>query len=68
MADLLTLEVFASVAARLDDPSTPADDAVPPSADDDAEGVEAGALTLAIDVASEPAADAEVGNFAGSAA
>ncbi len=66
--DLLTLEVFASVLARLDDPSTPADDAVLPSADDDAEGAEAGALTLAIDVASEPAAEAEVGNFAGSAA
>ena len=60
--DLLTLEVFASVLARLDDPSTRADDAVLPAADegDDAEqGPEAGALTLAIDLAPETAAEAE---------
>ena len=60
--DLLTLEVFASVVARLDDPATRADDAVLPSADDadDAEqGIEAGALTLAIDLAPESAGEVE---------
>jgi exoribonuclease-2 len=52
--DLLTLDVFASVAARIDDPSTTADDAVI----DDTEEPVAGPLTLAIDVqdaAAEPA-------------
>ena len=60
--DLLTLEVFASVVARLDDPATRTDDAVLPPADDadDAEqGIEAGALTLAIDLAPEPAGEVE---------
>ena len=58
--DLLTLEVFASVQSRLDDPSTTADDAVLPPADEgeDAEQVEAGALALAIDLAPESGADA----------
>jgi exoribonuclease-2 len=44
--DLLTLDVFASVAARIDDPTTTADDAVI----DDGEEAVAGPLTLAIDV------------------
>ncbi len=60
--NLLTLEVFASVLTRLDDPATRADDAPLPTADDDAEGEpEAGALLLAIDLAPEPASEAEAG-------
>jgi exoribonuclease-2 len=49
--DLLTLDVHASVASRLDDPSTSADDAVV----EDADGEEvAGPLTLAIDLQDNP--------------
>lgn len=58
--DLLTLDLHANVVQRLDDPSTPADDAPVDEADVE-EGVEeaaAGTLTLAIDVADETAADA----------
>ncbi|MCW5665971.1 MAG: RNB domain-containing ribonuclease [Piscinibacter sp.] len=61
--DLLTLDLHANVLQRLDDPGTTADDAPVDEADVE-EGVEeaaAGALTLAIDVAedgaAEPAAD-----------
>jgi exoribonuclease II len=57
--DLLTLDVFASVAARIDDPATTADDAVI----DDSEEPIAGPLTLAIDLqdaAAESAEPAEV--------
>ena len=62
-SNLLTLELFASVAARLDDPADPSDDAVLAPVDqtdegDDAEGgAEAGALTLAIDIAPEALAE-----------
>ena len=55
--DLLTLDVHASVAARIDDPATTADDAVAfaqadgGADDDDADATEsAGPLTLAIDL------------------
>ena len=54
--DLLTLDVHASVAARIDDPATTADDAVEfaqadGGADDDADAADsAGPLTLAIDL------------------
>jgi exoribonuclease-2 len=53
--DLLTLDVQASVAARLDDPTTEADDA--PVDDTESEETTAGPLTLAIDVQGEGAAD-----------
>ncbi len=48
--DLLTLDLHASVVARIDDPATEADDAVEPdeAADDGADA--AGPLTLAIDL------------------
>ena len=46
--DLLTLDVHASVLQRLDDPSTPADDAVVEDAE--IEEASAGPLTLAIDM------------------
>ncbi|CAN7177740.1 ribonuclease catalytic domain-containing protein [Rhizobacter sp. LjRoot28] len=49
--DLLTLDVQASVAARLDDPTTEADDA--PVDDTEIEEASAGPLTLAIDVQGE---------------
>lgn len=52
--DLLTLDVHASVLQRLDDPATPADDAVVEDAEAEAEESDiqnaAGPLTLAIDV------------------
>ena len=54
--DLLTLDVQASVLARLDDPDTTADDAV--VEDTDSEDVAAGPLTLAIDVQDDTPADA----------
>lgn len=53
--DLLTLDVQASVAERLDDPTTEADDA--PVDDTEIEETTAGPLTLAIDVQGEGAAD-----------
>ncbi|MEO7150352.1 MAG: RNB domain-containing ribonuclease, partial [Burkholderiaceae bacterium] len=59
--NLLTLEVFASVQSRLDDPTTTADDAVLPAADEAEDGEqagEAGALTLAIDLAPDAATEA----------
>ena len=49
--DLLTLDVQASVATRLDDPTTTADDA--PIDDAEVEEATAGPLTLAIDVQGE---------------
>jgi exoribonuclease II len=48
--DLLTLDIRASVVARLDDPSTPANDAVLSDTDLDEAADSAGPLTLAIDV------------------
>ncbi|MBX3604206.1 MAG: RNB domain-containing ribonuclease [Piscinibacter sp.] len=54
--DLLTLDLHASVLRRLDDPGTPADDA--PVDEAESEEATAGTLTLAIDVAEEPAPDA----------
>jgi exoribonuclease-2 len=50
--DLLTLDVHASVLQRLDDPATPADDAVVEDADIEEADIQnaAGPLTLAIDV------------------
>lgn len=51
--DLLTLDVHASVLQRLDDPATPADDAV--IEDTEIEEASAGPLTLAIDVTDAPA-------------
>lgn len=53
--DLLTLDVQASVTARLDDPSTEADDA--PVDDTEIEEATAGPLTLAIDVQGDGSAD-----------
>jgi exoribonuclease-2 len=54
-SDLLTLDLHASVLARIDDPTTEADDAVEPdeAADDGADA--AGPLTLAIDLQDAPA-------------
>ncbi len=60
--DLLTLDVFASVVQRLDDPTTTADDA--PIDDTDAEEAPAGPLTLAIDIATEPPGDGTVASTA----
>jgi exoribonuclease-2 len=60
--DLLTLDVFANLVTRLDDPATPADDAVVDDAE--TEDANAGPLTLAIDVQGEPA-DTEAGAAAG---
>jgi exoribonuclease-2 len=49
--DLLTLDVFANLVARLDDPGTTADDAVVPDETDAEDGsASAGPLTLAIDL------------------
>jgi len=53
--DLLTLDVQASVLARIDDPSTTADDAV--VEDSELEDVSAGPLTLAIDVQGDNAGE-----------
>ena len=59
-SDLLTLDVFANLVARLDDPGTTADDAVVADETDAEDGsASAGPLTLAIDVqddGSEPEA------------
>jgi exoribonuclease-2 len=49
--DLLTLDVHASLVARLDDPATPADDAVVESEDADDAAEAAAPLALAIDLA-----------------
>ena len=54
--DLLTLDVHASVAARLDDAATAAPDAAPADADLDEGADSAGPLTLAIDVQGDGAA------------
>jgi len=51
-ADLLTLDLHASTLQRLDDPATPADDAV--IEDAEIEETNAGPLTLAIDVTDAP--------------
>ena len=51
--DLLTLDVHASVARRIDDPTTTADDAPVDEADIEEAVESAGPLTLAIDVAGE---------------
>jgi exoribonuclease-2 len=48
--DLLTLDVHASLAARLDDPATTADDAVVDETEAEEAAAGAGPLTLAIDV------------------
>jgi exoribonuclease-2 len=48
--DLLTLDVYANLATRLDDPATTADDAVVDESDADDASASAGPLTLAIDV------------------
>ena len=59
--DLLTLDVFANVVTRLDDPATPADDAPADEAEAEEAADSAGPLTLAIDVndgAAEPGATA----------
>jgi len=48
--DLLTLDVYASLATRLDDPASTADDAVVDEGDADDAAAGAGPLTLAIDV------------------
>jgi exoribonuclease-2 len=53
--DLLTLDVHASVLQRLDDPATPADDAV--IEDTEIEEASAGPLTLAIDVQGDASED-----------
>jgi exoribonuclease-2 len=53
--DLLTLDVHASVLARLDDPDTTADDA--PAEETEADEVSAGPLTLAIDVQGDGASE-----------
>ncbi|HEY0821475.1 MAG TPA: RNB domain-containing ribonuclease, partial [Rhizobacter sp.] len=53
--DLLTLDVHASVLQRLDDPATPADDAV--IEDTEIEEASAGPLTLAIDVQGDATED-----------
>ena len=58
--DLLTLDVFANLAARLDDQATPADTAA--AEDAETEDAGAGPLTLAIDVQGD---GAEVGETAG---
>lgn len=54
--DLLTLDLHASVLQRIDDPASTADDA--PVDEAEAEEATAGALTLAIDVAEDTAAEA----------
>ena len=51
--DLLTLDVFANLAARLDDPATSADDAVVDESEAEDAAASAGPLTLAIDVQGE---------------
>ncbi len=53
--NLLTLDIQASVVARLDDPTTTADDAVLSEADLDEAADAAGPLTLAIDVPADGA-------------
>lgn len=64
-ADLLTLDVHASVLQRLDDPATPADDAATEDLDTETEDVAAGPLALAIDVQED--APAEGGSAVASA-
>jgi exoribonuclease-2 len=54
-SDLLTLDLHAKLAARLDDPTTSADDAVIEENDADDASASAGPLTLAIDVAADGA-------------
>lgn len=56
--DLLTLDVHAALVARLDDPSTPADDAIIEEPEGEEREAVAGPLTLAIDVQDEGAAEA----------
>ncbi|HJV63110.1 MAG TPA: RNB domain-containing ribonuclease [Albitalea sp.] len=64
--DLLTLDVHASVVARLDDPTTTADDAVVDDAEVEEAAESAGPLTLAIDVKDE--GDTEAAATAGTTA
>lgn len=52
--DLLTLDLHASVAQRIDDPTTTADDTPVDDTEVEEAAASAGALTLAIDVAEEP--------------
>jgi exoribonuclease-2 len=59
--DLLTLDVHASLAGRLDDPTTTADDAPVDEADAEEAAASAGPLTLAIDVNGDGDAPAEAG-------
>ncbi len=56
--DLLTLDLHASVLARIDDPAAEADDAIEPDEATDDGADAAGPLTLAIDVQDTPAEDA----------
>ncbi len=63
--DLLTLDVQASVLARLDDPGTSADDAAVDETE--LEDVAAGPLTLAIDVQSDPAEESSAAAAASTA-
>jgi exoribonuclease-2 len=51
--DLLTLDLHANLASRLDDPTTTADDAVVEEVEADDAGASAGPLTIAIDVSGE---------------
>ena len=64
--DLLTLDVQASVLARLDDPGTAADDAVAVD-ETELEDVAAGPLTLAIDVQGDPAEESSAAAAASTA-
>ncbi len=52
-SDLLTLDLYASVAKRIDDPATTADDAPVDETEAEEAAESAGPLTLAIDVAAE---------------
>jgi len=63
--DLLTLDVQASVLARLDDPGTSADDAAVDETE--LEDVAAGPLTLAIDVQGDPAEESSAAAAASTA-
>ena len=51
--DLLTLDLHANLASRLDDPTTTADDATVEEVEADDAGASAGPLTIAIDVSAE---------------
>ena len=57
--DLLTLDVHASFVARLDDPTTSADDAVVDAEDAEESEAAAAPLALAIDVDEAPVASGD---------